>query len=163
MVIGGVALTIAAINLLGGIDLPGNPGKEDTASKTVDGLGSDDFTAREGEDSRTADIKSLHDLNTQVFGKPMSAARRHSFTMTVTTNAPLTWGYLWRDGKGARDLVTVDRGSISRTFTTVRPAALIGAQLTGAGGRVTCTVSVDGVQVSTNTANGPYRMAVCIG
>ena len=162
IVLGSLALAVAILQLTGGFNLPGGEeGPEDSRNNAKD-LGSDDFTSRDEEEA-TKGLTSPSDLNTTIFGPPQTLARRHSYTMSITTTATVSWGYLWRDGESAENKVTSKSETVSRTFVTSRPAAIIGAQLTGAGGRVTCSVSVDGERVSTHSVSGAFQVVFCVG
>ncbi|AXT85583.1 hypothetical protein C6I20_10515 [Aeromicrobium sp. A1-2] len=87
----------------------------------------------------------------------------HKVVLTFTADGGMYAGWRYR-GKSGSGVKVADRSLVlTKTVRGGLPVAQMGVQVLGTSTYATCTISVDGVKVSTQTARGVNHVVVCVG
>lgn len=165
MITGGVAIVLGlAFVVLGGSssDKPSAVPPRSTTLPTAD------FDGRT-QDERVRDQKAAEQqkaLNALGSGAedPFASAEGdtspHKVSITFTADGSLYAGYRFRNG--GEGIKVADRTlTVNRVVNGPLPLAQVGVQVVGDSTFATCTITVDGVTVTTQTARGKGFVVVC--
>ena len=86
----------------------------------------------------------------------------HTVVLTATSDGGMYVG--WRFRGGGKGVKVADRSTVvKKSVYGPLPVAQFGVQLFSSATYGTCTLSVDGVVVSTKTVRGEHNVVVCVG
>ena len=150
-------LTFMLLALFGGSGSSNGSGGNDTneAIEPVTPLGED------ADDTRPKDTDPFKDLS-DPFANSFGSFTKHKVTVRVTANGPGRVGVRYRKGK---QQVTAFSGGYTQT-RTVRskyPVVQVAMQIYPPAGRGTCTITIDGVKVASQTTAKRFGVVVCFG
>jgi hypothetical protein len=153
---GVVVITVA---LLSGTDSNGTAGSDRTQNiNPVAPLDPDDVGAKTDE-KKTDPLEDFGDPFATGFGGNL----RHKVTVRFTANGPATAGIQYRDRKTQQKKTFTGSYSVSRTFKSRFPTVQAAMQIYPPATTGTCTVIIDGAQVSSRTTNKRFGVVVCAG
>lgn len=117
----------------------------------------EDDTASPGPGGTPEDFASTRNDS---FGKYLGDTGPHKVRITVTSDGAIYVGY--RFYKGSQGLKYANKSfSVSETVKGGRGVAQVGAQVLDTASYATCSISIDGVVVTTNRASKRFAVAVC--
>ena len=87
----------------------------------------------------------------------------HKVVLTFTADGGMYAGWRYRSKTGSGVQVADKSLVLSKTVRGGLPVAQMGVQVLGTSTYASCTISVDGVKVSTQTARGVNHVVVCVG
>jgi hypothetical protein len=155
VIAGVVAITLA---LLSDTESNGAAGPDRTQNiNPVAPLDPDDADAKNAK--KTDPLKDLGDPFATGFGGKV----RHKVTVRFTANGPATAGIQYRDRKTQQKKTFTGSYSVSRTFKSRFPTVQAAMQIYPPATTGTCTVIIDGAQVSSRTTNKRFGVVVCGG
>lgn len=170
----GVLLIAAALIPWGGGDKPDKPAAHAPTSRpTVDNGKfdpNDTGGLKAGAKSGTSQViapggdnpfaKSNKD--TDQFGVSDIDNKLHTVTMTATSDGAMNIGYRFRGGHGDGAKIASRNFSFTNKVRGGLPVSQIGVQTLSNGSYVTCSITIDGVEVSSaKTTKGPGYVVVC--
>jgi hypothetical protein len=94
-------------------------------------------------------------------GTSYGAPARHKITVEISSRGYSVFGVRYRDKKGGDKRVVNGPYSVTRTVFGAFPIVQAGVQLSYAGGRASCRITIDGVLTATASTDKPYGLAVC--
>lgn len=97
------------------------------------------------------------------YAQSRGSNRLYRVTLQLTSDGAVYEGHDYRDGKRAGSSVINKTITINRTVRGPLPLARIGGQVLSNATYATCTITLDGVVVSTRTARKPGYVTVCVG
>ena len=113
---------------------------------------------------KTEGDKALEDqarAKTDFFATEYGDRGKHEVTVTVNAGSRSSFLIHWRDGKSEKGAAA----SLTRTRTITGgfPVAYVLGQAVPPATRVTCTITIDGVQKVTQTTTGGWSIVSCLG
>ena len=152
-------LTFILLALFGGSSSSDEAGVNDTdrpiAIEPVAPLGADT------DEKRPKDTDALDDV-IDPFANDFGSKSRHKVTVRITANGPGRVGVRYR--KGRQQVALFNRSySQTRTVRSNYPVVQLAAQIFPPANRGSCTVIIDGVEVSSHTTTKEYGVVVCTG
>jgi hypothetical protein len=121
-------------------------------------------------DPNASDFTSSDDpLNPVTVGSsdPFAGAfgdnKLHTVTLRATSDGAMSTGYRFRHHKGDGSQVVSKSLTITRQVRGSLPVGQIGVQVLSNATWATCSVTIDGTEVSSHRANGPGHVVVCTG
>jgi|GEM_PF-3957962 len=165
IVIGVVAMGVALVNIVKDSRSDDPPRPEPSVAATP---ADDPFDGVEPESDDVSEENSSTDgqwseMEAALAGTTTSSASRYTITMRIETDSLSQWAYKWRDRALSDKKVTRSGQTVTRSFVTALPGGVIAVQLGPEGGTASCSVTVDGVETSSQTATGRYSIAFCGG
>ena len=154
-------LVVVALALFGG---SGSDGGSAEASRPGDliepvpPIDADDPDARNLEDLKNGDnpLNSLADP----FGTSYGGNFEHKITIRVSSDAPLQYGVRFRDGHEFKKIVT-GGDTYTRTVKGGFPLVQAGMYMAPNGTRGSCSITIDGVKVSSYSTTKGMHIIVC--
>jgi hypothetical protein len=154
-VVAGIVAVILA--LLGGSSSDGGGVDRTQNVNPVAPLDPDDADAKEAKKD-----DPLDDLG-DPFANSFGAKVRHKVTVRFTANGPATAGVRYRDGKSAQKRTFTGSYTVTRTFKSRFPTVQAAMQIYPPASSGSCTVTIDGSQVSSYATNKRFGVVVCGG
>jgi hypothetical protein len=163
-VVAGIVVILLA--LFGGSDSSdgatgdGGSGTKAGSIEPVEPINPDDPDARTPEDLKDGvnPLKRLADPFASSYGGNF----RHKVTVRLSADAALQYGVRFRDGYEAEKIVS-GGATITRTVKGGFPLVQVGMRTAPNSKRGSCSVSIDGVEVSSNATNKGLGVVVCTG
>jgi hypothetical protein len=123
-----------------------------------------DTGIRKDPNKKTEGDKALENLpgfSKDAFATEYGDKGKHEVTVSVTANGRSAYLITWRGGKSEKGTAA----SLSRTRTIVGgfPIVQVLAQVSPAASRISCTITVDGVQKVEQSAAGVWSVVSCLG
>jgi hypothetical protein len=94
-------------------------------------------------------------------GTSYGAPAKHKITVEISSRGYSVFGVRYRDKKDVDKRVVSGPYSVTRTVFGAFPIVQAGVQLSYAGGRASCRITIDGVLTATASTDKPYGLAVC--
>jgi hypothetical protein len=163
VIAGIVAITLALLGGSGSSDgATGGSGTKDNnqAIDPVDPIDPNDADADNPKDL----LKSANPLSplADPFATSFGGNFKHKVTVRVSADTALRYGVRFRDGFEDDKIVT-GGATITRTVTGGFPLAQVGMRTAPNSSRGTCSITIDGVQVSSYTTHKRLGVVVCTG
>ena len=164
IVIGAVAMIVALVNIVASRSDESPTVRPSATAAPTDDSSQNDLESN-GDDSDETTPSTTRDWSEMeaALAGTTSSAGRHTITMRIETDSLSQWAYKWRDRGLSDKKVTRSGQPVTRTLVTPLPGGVIAVQLGPGGGTASCSVTVDGVETSSQTATGRYSIAICGG
>ena len=130
------------------------------AINPVEPIDPDDADAKEPKDLRDV-VNPLSPL-ADPFATSYGGNFKHKVTVRVSADSALRYGVRFRDGYET-DKIVQGGATITRTVKGGFPLAQVGMRTAPNSTRGSCSISIDGVEVSSHTTNKSLGVVVCTG
>lgn len=162
VVAGIVAILLALFGGSGSSDGATGGSGPDTnqAIEPVEPLNPDDPDAKDPKDLKDS-INPLSPL-ADPFATSYGGNFRHKVTVRVSADSALRYGVRFRDGYET-DKIVAGGATITRTVKGGFPLVQVGVRTAPNSKRGSCSVTIDGVEVSSHTTNKSLGVVVCTG
>ena len=148
--------------------LPGGSGSsKETATASSTGKAIEPVKPLDPDDKDAGKPKKddVDDL-TDPFARSFGASGRRQVTISVSGNGYVNIGVYYRDRKKPRLLAAptfTETRKVKGRFPLAAVVLQIQGNLQGAASRATCTIVVDGTEVSQETTTKPWALKICTG
>lgn len=164
-----IALVVAVAGLVAiGLALFAGSGSDGATPESNNNQAIDPVEPIDPDDADADDPKDLKDAINPLspladpFATSYGGNFPHKVTVRVSADSALRYGVRFRDGYET-DKIVQGGATITRTITGGFPLAQVGMRTAPNSRRGSCSISIDGVEVSGHTTNKSLGVVVCTG